>query len=71
MNHLWRCARRTVGELTLIDPPIAEVGLDVVVSDPPGRVQRSVDVVLGDLSDERLARRRPATAVAWLAQTPA
>src|SRR3954464_15535669 len=48
--------RRAVGEAVLVDPPAAEVALDEVVADPRGGVQRPVDVVLGDLGDQRLAR---------------
>src|SRR3954454_4028742 len=46
--------RRAVREAVLVDPAAAEVALDEVVADPGGGVQRPVDVVLGDLGDQRL-----------------
>src|SRR5829696_2438801 len=49
--------RRAVRERVLVDPAVAEVRLDEVVTDPRGGVQGPVDVVLGDLGDERLPRR--------------
>src|SRR3954451_2839192 len=48
-------SRRAVREAVLVDPAAAEVALDEVVPDPRGGVQRPVDVVLGDLGDQRLA----------------
>ena len=60
-----------MGELALVDPAAAEVGLDVVVADPRGGVQRGGDVLLGDVVDQRPARTRSGTDSAWLAQTPA
>ena len=59
-----------VGERVLVDPAAAEVPLDEVVADPAGGVQRPVDVVLGDLGDQRPAGSS-GTVSAWLAQAPA
>src|SRR3712207_7827599 len=44
-----------VREGVLVDGAAAQVLLDEVVADAAGGVQRAVDVVLGDLGDQRLA----------------
>src|SRR5262249_49871790 len=38
-----------------VHPTAAERGLDVVIADPAGRVERAVDVLLGQLDDQRFA----------------
>jgi hypothetical protein len=59
-----------MGERVLVHPAGAEVLLDEVVPDAAGRVQRAVDVVLGDLGDQR-SPDSSGTVSAWLAQAPA
>ena len=49
-----------VGERVLVDAAAAQVLLDEVVADAGGGVQGPVDVVLGDLGDQRPRRTRRA-----------
>ncbi len=49
-----------MGELALVHPATGELALDVVVTDLPGGVERSGEVRLVDVQDQRLAAARRA-----------
>lgn len=42
-----------MGELALVDPTATELGLDVVVADAGGGVERCADVRVGHVDDQR------------------
>ena len=59
-----------MGERVLVDAAVAQVLLDEVVADAGRGVEGAVDVVLGDLLDQRPAESS-GTVSAWFAQAPA